>query len=142
MSQKTQSLVLVIGDVAVAATTMIDSQGRDIQSKMWVWDAIFVGDCMIEAGARLIVRSDGTANWIARGRSTDSNDTLTASFRFYKQNGDCTFPTGSPFMRCRIFPVAPLNMPSSNTWYDWGSGFGFPAAGYTDMYAASGYFTG
>jgi hypothetical protein len=113
----------------------------DVQSKQWTFnDPIFVGDCMLDRGATLIVRSDGTANWIARGRSTDDDDTFSVYFLFYKANGDPTFPTGNPFFPNRPFPVQPLEMPNDNTWYDWVSGFGFPAAEFNNMVKVTGFF--
>ena len=114
----------------------------EVASRTWTWDQpVFVGDCMLAAGAKLIVRSDGTANWIARARSTDDDDTFTAYFLFNKANGDPTFPTGVIFFPNRPFPVQNLDMGNDNTWYDWVSGFGFPAGSYNDMVTATGMFT-
>ena len=113
-----------------------------LQTKVFEFrDPIFVGDCMLEGGAKLIIRSDGTANWVARARSTDTNDTFSAYFLFTKQNNDPTFPTGIIFLPNRPFPVAQLNMSNSNTWYDWGSGFTFPADKFADMVNAAGVFS-
>lgn len=116
----------------------------------FVWEQPFkVGDdCVINAAAKLIIRSDGTANWIARGWSSDSNDTLQIAFYFEGADHQPTFPPitvpwmGGVVALPQIFPVAPLVMSRSNQEYDWGSGFIFPAEGYARMMFVRRYARG
>jgi hypothetical protein len=98
-------------------------------------DLQFAGDYTIDRGAKLIIRPDGNANWIATVRSTDTNDTAKISFVFLKDDGTETFP-GFTILGIHIphaFTVAELHMDNSNTWYGWGTGFTFDPEYYPNM---------
>ena len=106
----------------------------------FVWKKpLFVGDCTIEGGAKLIIRSDGTASWVARGRSTDDDDTLSATFYFFDSNKQKVFPDikVGPIKIPRGFSVDPLKIHNPNRWYPWNRGFGFAKSAYAKIYSVS-----
>jgi hypothetical protein len=89
---------------------------KNIAEKWFDWN-ITSGDCTLK-GARLILRSDGTATFAGVTRSSDSDDTWRMRFEFKKAQG---VSLGI------ILPLQPgggdrwytNNMPNGDTDYSW-----------------------
>jgi hypothetical protein len=105
------------------------------QKEFLTTTALRSGDCELEAGARIIIRSDGTANFVARAKSSDTNDEFNMSFMLMKADGTKIFPDVQlGWVKIpRLFHVESLKMPGRNQWYDWGTGFTFPASAFIDV---------
>ena len=90
------------------------------------WSGGALGDCAMEAGATVTMRSDGTASFRSRVSSTDTNDVFSVFIQFFRaENGEFLFrkPTlVPPFNEEWYFK----KMPNSGTWYPFNVEFTYP----------------
>lgn len=80
-SAQTRKLDESLKDATGATVAEAQEENNILAFKSWTWDAIQVGDCRIESGARFTLYSDASTHWTCDISSGDTGDEWDEYFR-------------------------------------------------------------